>query len=252
MAGNSNSHGQSVASKLTRILELFTPEQPRLRATDACRRTGLPFSTVHRLLSELAGSGMLRRNGDGTYAVGIRLWELAASHPQIRSLRTAALPAMYALHTAVDADVFLDVLDGGDALCVAEVCGPGGGDRYGRRFIPRTTAGGQVLLAYAEMRSLATDGALPPDGRLRQILRIRRAGVAVAQTTRTLAVAAPVFGTSGSVVASLEAVGALPADRDGLVRAVRRAAAEAAAYPSSGNGRRIPVQWRHSGPASAS
>jgi DNA-binding IclR family transcriptional regulator len=261
MAGNSQTHGQSVASKLVRILEVFTADQPRIRASDVCRRSGLPFSTVHRLLAELTGSGMLQRSPDGTYAVGVRLWELAASHPQLRSLRAAALPAMSGLRSSVDASVYLNVLVGGEGLCVEEIGRPDS-DRslHGTRFTLRATAGGQVLLAYAEMRTLGRllNGRLPPgeplpsDRRLHEIMRIRRVGVAVSTATGRLAVAAPVSEHTGSIIASLEAVTTLTADRDRVIHAVRRAAADASHYPSSGNGTVIPAQWRHPGRSSAS
>jgi len=234
MAGNSQIQGQSVASKLVRILDLFTADQPRLRASDVCRRSGLPFSTVHRLLAELAGSGVLHRSPDGTYAVGIRLWQLAASHPQLRSLRACALPAMSALYASADASVFLLVLVGDEALCIEEIRRPDDdGVRYGTRFPLRATAGGHVLLANAEIRTLTGPrpvGERPPsDERLQQIMRIRRDGIAVSTVAGRLAVAAPVFGGAGSVVAAVETVASPHADRATLARAVRRAAADTTA-----------------------
>jgi DNA-binding IclR family transcriptional regulator len=231
MAGNSQIQGQSVASKLVRILAVFTADHPRLRASDVCRRSGLPFSTVHRLLAELAGSGVLHRSPDGTYAVGIRLWQLAASHPQVRSLRASALPAMSVLYASADASVFLDVIADDEGLCIEEIRRPDdGGFRHGTRFPLRATAGGQVLLAYAEIRTLTgprpVDERLPSDERLQQIMRVRRAGVAVSTAAGRLAMAAPVFGGAGTVIASLEVAAAPCADRVGLARAVRRAAAD--------------------------
>ena len=235
VAGNSHIQGQTVASKLVRILELFAADHPRLRASEVCRRSGLPFSTVHRLLAELAATGMLHRSHDGTYAVGIRLWQLAASHPQLRTLHASAVPAMSALHASVDASVYLNALLGDEGLCIEEIrrtdddrC------RYGTRFPLGSTAGGQVLLAYAEMRALPygrrpADASLSSSQRLHQTLRIRRAGVAVSTATGRLAVAAPIFGSTGSVIASLEAVATPRADRTDLVLAVRRAAADVSA-----------------------
>jgi DNA-binding IclR family transcriptional regulator len=237
MAGNSHIQGQTVASKLVRILELFAADRPRLRASDVCRRSGLPFSTVHRLLAELASSGMLHRSSDGTYAVGISLWQVAASHPQLRVLRASALPAMSALHASVDASVYLNALVGDEGLCLEEIRRAGDDRyRYGTRFALCSTAGGQILLAYTETSTLLSgwrpvEGTVPSYKRLHQHLRIRRAGVAVSTASGGLAVAAPVFGGSGVVIASLEAVATPGADRSDLVNAVRRAAAAASATP---------------------
>lgn len=42
------------------------------------RTTGLSASTVHRLAAELVAWGGLERAESGDYAVGTRLWEIAA------------------------------------------------------------------------------------------------------------------------------------------------------------------------------
>jgi DNA-binding IclR family transcriptional regulator len=208
-----------VASKLACILAEFTADRVRLRASDVCRRTGMPFSTVHRLLTELVEQELLEHLLDGTYATGLKLWQIAAQQPDISRLRHAALPAMCNLTVTLRSCVRLNVLVGGEGLCVEELCGPHDADmrhRFGARFALHTTAGGHVLLAYARPD-------LPvPLPLARQLLRIRRTGVAVNSTSTHLSASVPVFN-DGAPVASLEVVASLPADPGRLIVPVRAA-----------------------------
>jgi DNA-binding IclR family transcriptional regulator len=247
VAGGSREEGQTVASKVARILAVLGGHPHPVKASEVCRHTGMPFSTVHRLLAEMAADGLLDRAPDAGYSVGIQLWELAAGHPRVRALRAAAMPAMWRLHATLPASVYLNVLVGGDGLCVEELRdGPAGnGSRHGTRFPLGSGAGGQVLLAYAELRMLrrALSGTPAPNGnghrppsnrRVGQLLRIQRAGVAVVARDARLSVAAPLFETHGSATASLEAVAAT-ADRDRVIQAVRDAAAEVSARIADGH-----------------
>lgn len=236
-----NGHGLSVTTKLFRILGSFTVERPRLRASDVCRRSGLPFSTVHRLLAELVAHGALEHEPDGTYSVGVGLWALAALNPQLSQLRQVALPRMHHLHSTFHGAVHLDVLVEGEGLGLEELTTVHSDPRrrLGSRFPLHATASGRVLLAHAGREVLDAHLAAPPepDGRdgsatygLRHALAdIRRSGVAVDETATQVGVAAPVFGPGGAVAAALEAQAPLPADLHRLLAAVRSRAAEMSA-----------------------
>ena len=52
MAGNSSARGESVASRLLRVLDAFSIERPELGLTDISRMTGLPPSTAYRPLRD--------------------------------------------------------------------------------------------------------------------------------------------------------------------------------------------------------
>jgi DNA-binding IclR family transcriptional regulator len=247
VAGGSREEGQTVASKVARILAVLRTQRHPLKASEVCRHTGMPFSTVHRLLAEMAADGLLDRAPDGGYCVGIQLWELAAGHPRLRALRAAAMPVMWRLHATLPATVYLNVLVGTEGLCVEELRdGPtANAGRHGTRFPLVAAVGGQVLLAYAELRMLQRDlsGAPAPNGnghrppsnrRVGQLLRIQRTGVSVVAQNGRVSVAAPLFETHGSATASLEAVAAT-ADPDRIVRAVRDAAAEVSVRMTDGH-----------------
>jgi DNA-binding IclR family transcriptional regulator len=234
MAGGSREHGQSVASKIFRILAVFSADRTRLRASEICRRTGLPFATAHRLLAELVTQGVLEHAPDGTYAIGLRLWEIAALTSEVALLRRAAMPCMHDLFAAFRGTVHLNVRAGAEGLCVEELSDLTGQppDRLGRRFPLCSSAGGHVLLAYAGPELLDAPPACPAyqavlsSRILRQLVaEIRRAGVAVARSQSLVSVAAPVFDAAGSVIASLE-LAAPAADLSRVVPAVRAAASQ--------------------------
>jgi DNA-binding IclR family transcriptional regulator len=222
MAGRSRQRGRSVASKLACILAEFNADRERLRASDVCRRTGLPFSTVHRLLTELVDHGLLEHLPEGTYTTGIKLWQIAAPQPDVSRLRHAALPSMCELQVSLRACVRLNVLVGSEGLCVEELCGVHDArtrHRFGVRFALHTTAGGHVLLAHAEpaLRQRIEPSLLP-----RQLVHIQRTGVAVARNATHVSISVPVFAAAGTP-ASLEVLATLPAEPGRLIAPVRSA-----------------------------
>ncbi len=61
------------------LLGCFSKGRPRVTLSEAARLTGLPLSTVSRLLSTLEGAGFLRRPPGGGYACGTRLMQIGLS-----------------------------------------------------------------------------------------------------------------------------------------------------------------------------
>jgi hypothetical protein len=53
MAGRGRDPGRSVTSRVLAVLAAFDDGHPRLRLSEVARRSGLPVSTVSRLLAEL-------------------------------------------------------------------------------------------------------------------------------------------------------------------------------------------------------
>ena len=120
--------------------------------TELSRRSGLPVATVHRLVRELVRWGALERDDDGTYRVGVRLWEIGSLAPIRAGLRELAIPYMEDLYEATHENVQLAVLDGLDALFVEKISGRDSTPivtRVGGRLPLHATGVGKVLLAYA-------------------------------------------------------------------------------------------------------
>ena len=224
MAGNNDgSPGRSVTSKVTALLDAFSPAAPEQSLNELARRTGLPLSTTYRLASQLVDWGGLERVDGGGYRVGLRLWEIGLLAPRGTTVRDVALPFMQDLYDATRENVQLAVLDGMQALYIEKITGRGAVrvvSRRGGRLPLHATGVGKVLLAYGPRelldRVLAaglkrhTAHTIATPGRLlRELAQVRRTGIALSREEMTvgrLSVASPVFDARDRVVAALSIV----------------------------------------------
>ena len=213
----------TVTSRVLGVLAAFEPDRPLLSLTEIAQRAGLPLTTAHRLVGELARWGALERGPDGRYRIGLRLWEVATLAPRGLGLREAALPFLEDLYEATHQNVHLAVRDGGEALYVERLSGRGAVpvvSRVGGRLPLHATGVGLVLLAYApravQESVLAgpltrfTARTITEPRALRRVLAdVRRSRVAVSDGLLDLAalsVASPVHGPDGDVVAAVAVV----------------------------------------------
>jgi DNA-binding IclR family transcriptional regulator len=132
------------------LLECLDAAHPTLTLSQAVRRTGMPKTSVHRLLHEMAAQGWLEHR-NGRYRVGQRLFELGTLSPMSRGLREAALPHMQELVFTTHETVQLGVVADREVLYIERLRGPGDRNplpRIGSRLPLHCTALGKVLLAY--------------------------------------------------------------------------------------------------------
>jgi DNA-binding IclR family transcriptional regulator len=221
MAGNSADAGRSVTSKVIAILLTFTNGSV-FSLTEIARLAGLPISTAHRLATELVSWGMLERTQDGHYQVGMQLRAIAsAASPLPPSIHERARRVMEDLAAAASrGTVRLGVLDGLEVAFI-EKCAVN--RPVSTVFEPVTmpvhaTAMGKALLAFSPPETVErvisrgltqyTQFTVTSPERLRRNLSTTRlTRVAVARRELALgdsAVAVPVFGAGGAVVAALE------------------------------------------------
>lgn len=232
----------TVASRLFRILEAFSPERPSLTLSAISRHSGLALTTTHRLVGELSGWGALERAADGSYRIGLRIYELAALTPRGTLLREVAMPFLGDLYEATHQNVQLGVRDGGEVVYVERISGRDAVpvvSRPGGRLPLHATGVGLVLLAHADpgLQEVVlgaplkrfTERTIADARQLRRTLAdVRRQGFAISDRQielSTLSVAAPVHDDADEVIAALSIV--VPADRTDpmtLVPAVRAAA----------------------------
>lgn len=229
MAGNSRERGQSVASRLLRVLDAFSAARPELSLADISRTTGLPPATLYRLLRELTDHGAVQRTSAGRYAVGLRLWEIGRLAPPVSHLDEVAIPYVAALYEATHGTLHLAVPLGAEALCVTAISGhppvrpvlP-----KGARVSLESPGIGRVLLAYASPEVLAEVlGGGGSTYRIRQeLVEIRRCGFAVTGVgSRLFSAAAPLVGPHGAVMAAVSVAVHTPGDSPLLVRLIRAA-----------------------------
>jgi len=76
--------------KTFEILDCFTLEQPSQRIKDICIKTVMNRSTVFRFMNSLTETGIIEKLGDGSYKLGIKLFELGIKVDVSSSLATKA------------------------------------------------------------------------------------------------------------------------------------------------------------------
>jgi DNA-binding IclR family transcriptional regulator len=92
----------TVLDKVLMLLEMLGRDGTPVRLTTLSRRTGLPKSTVCRLLAVMVAHGIVARE-EAAYVLGERLFDLAAAgDPRfVRSVRRLALPHLIDLHAVI-------------------------------------------------------------------------------------------------------------------------------------------------------
>jgi len=184
------------------------------------RETGLPISTVARIVASLVSHGMVEQTVGRKYRLGARLLALASRIEPARNLIEIARPAMVALSRATGEDVGLAVLQGREAVIVDWVYGPNPLKIIEpfTRAVTLNCAFRKVLLAFQSDRwvkdYLATTRftAYTPhtttdkDAIWREVVQIRKSGLAVSRAENILdagSVAAPILAGSGEIIATI-------------------------------------------------
>ncbi|MEU6641495.1 IclR family transcriptional regulator [Saccharomonospora sp. NPDC046836] len=214
---------RSVLRRALRILDTFSDSAAGLSLSEISRRSGVPLTTTHRIVTELHEWGALERDDGGDYRIGLRLWEVAARAPRSVGLQRIALPFMQDLYETTRHGVHLAVREKDEVVFVERFVSPeraSARPRIGGRYAMHATAVGLVLLAHAPVelqeevlsRPLASFTPLTYSSQreLRQVLAtVRRTGYAVSDRQidpAFLSVAAPIHGPGNAVVASLSLI----------------------------------------------
>ena len=177
--------------KVVAVVEALSEER---RITAISRSTGLPVSTVHRILQELVQVGWVREDDDRGYLFGPRLLGLAGRAGDHTTLTRIAGPYLaelceitgHAVHFAVrsgDEVVYIDKLEGSRAYRMRS--------RIGLAIPLHCTAIGKALLARLptdEVRAIAARAGLPartthtitsPDQLVAHLAGIRQRGYSI-------------------------------------------------------------------------
>jgi DNA-binding IclR family transcriptional regulator len=179
-----------VLDKAVAVLDAVA-DAPRSLA-ELVAATGLPRATAHRLAVALEAHGLLRRDGDGRFALGLRLAALGRAAAAGFPLVDLARPALERLRDGTGESVQLYVLDadGRSRRCVASLDSPS----ELRTIVPV----GAVLPLDRGSAGKVLAGAMPARGWLESVGE-REPGVA--------SVSAPVVGPDGAVVAAVSVSG---------------------------------------------
>ena len=145
----------SVLDRILAILETVRESHGSTTITQLALATGIPKSTVSRLVGDLVRQRYLTRT-DGGVVIGLRLFELGARASTPRRLGVAALPVLVELSNATGEHLNVAVQEGCDMLSVISVRGrlrpvP---SRAGVRVPSVTTALGKAVLAFTSDESV--------------------------------------------------------------------------------------------------
>ena len=219
MAGNSAEPGRSVTSKIVAILLTFHDGNEH-SLTEIARLTCLPVSTAHRLVTELAGWGVLERTDESTLRIGLHIKAISSRRTYTPAILESARRVLEDLVTAARAGARLGVLTGTDVAYIEKRCDHSPVTTFAQatRLPAHATALGKALLAFSTPDILNrvigsglkgyTPSTITDPARLRRALAsIRLTRVAVSRWEYKAGiseVAVPVFGSGGIAVAALE------------------------------------------------
>jgi len=150
--------------------------------------TGFSRATTHRLAVALEAHGLVRRNPDGRFALGVGLVALGRAAAEALPLSSAAQPALRGLRDATGESVQLYVREGDRRVCIAALESPHGL----RTIVPMGASLPLDAGSAGRVLSGATDGWVESVGE-------REAGVA--------SVSAAVRGPGGAPVAAVSVSG---------------------------------------------
>ncbi|MFJ3802577.1 IclR family transcriptional regulator [Streptomyces sp. NPDC090088] len=180
----------SVLWKAFDVLETFSQHKRFLTLSEVARLSGLPKSTVHRVLGMLVEVGAVEQQENG-FRIGLRMLSVASCSPE-GLIRDAAMPHLLDLHKAVGRTIHLAVLQGTDVLYLEKLYArntQSSPTDIGVRLPAHCTGVGKALLAHAPAETLDALCARPlptltphslrvPAVLRRHLDRVRSTGVA--------------------------------------------------------------------------
>jgi DNA-binding IclR family transcriptional regulator len=146
----------SILLKAYELLTAFSHRRRVMTLSDLARASGLPKSTVHRILARLLEIGAVERHGDA-YRIGMSLFAVASCSPA-SALRDVAAPHLEDLHSRTRQTIHLGVLRGSDVFYLEKLRHLGSirtPTFVGGRLPAHCTAIGKALLAAEDQNDLA-------------------------------------------------------------------------------------------------
>jgi len=211
-----SSNGAQAIDRAGQLLALVVQADVPISFTELAGETGLARSTTSRLLAALESNNLLERDRDGAYISGPLFALYAARHDPWSQIVRLAEPILQKIGAETGETVNLAVARGDTVVQLAQVNATymlGARDWIHVTVPPHCSALGKVLYAFDCLavpdgpleqltdRSLATPAALR-----KEITAIRRRGYATTRQELEIgldAVAAPVHGRDGNVIAAL-------------------------------------------------
>ncbi|GAA1836243.1 IclR family transcriptional regulator [Agromyces salentinus] len=206
----------AVLDRIIAILDAVKDSAGPISITDLALRTGLPKSTVSRLVAELTAQRYLERVDDGV-RLGLRLFELGARASLPRRLLAAAAPVIRQLSEVTGERIGLWVQQGTDMVSIAAAGGrlPMLPTRAGMHSPALTTASGKAYLAFCADQGIVDRVSAPlveddADHFRNELTHVRASVVAMdleVSYPGILAVASPVLSGGRVVLGAISIAG---------------------------------------------
>jgi len=241
-------NGDTPAMRLFALLEVIAARDQLVSLQGLVEETGLPKPTLHRMLQQLEGAGLLQREGDGRhYGTGVRLRRLAENLLLNDTWHGARHVVLRALVDEIGESCNLTALAGSEVVYLDRVETPAPLRFYlhpGSRVPVHCSASGKMilsqmtpaqrrrLLAHAPLERFTPTTLTDPARIDRELERVRRDGYAIDNQEflpGLLCVAVLVPAPSGRsnlcVAAQAPSIRLSPQKALALLPALRRAAA---------------------------
>lgn len=229
------------------VLDALAASGSELGTNDIARRTGINPSSVSRLLATLAGRGLVAHMPEtGRYRLGLRLLQLGNAALTSLDLRSVARPYLVGLMEATSETATLSVPAEREAVTVDFVQSARSVQsiaRLGRPSVAHATAVGKLFLAFGgglpggPLTPYTERTIIDPGQLAEEVALTAQRGWAQALGEREIdlnALAAPVVGLHGELLAMLGLQGPAARFDRRMMRSVRTHLLEAAAEISTG------------------
>src|SRR5260370_8449182 len=154
-----------VLERMFTLIDVLASRENAVSLKEISERTGLPPSTTHRILNDLAIGRFVDRPESGSYRLGMRFLELGNLVKARLSVREAALIPMRQLHKQIQQPVNLSVRQGDEIVYVERSYSERSGMQVVRAIggppPPHLTPSGKLVLAFDEARTVPPDPTRP-------------------------------------------------------------------------------------------
>ncbi|WP_181347565.1 IclR family transcriptional regulator [Thalassobacillus sp. CUG 92003] len=203
------------------ILFQFTEDNPVLTVKEITQQIGLPRSTVYRLLETLKAKSLIQEYGSGQYKLGLSILQLAKVSMSSMDFLNLATPIMKELSRETGETVILSGIVGKQTICFDRVESSKTIKlTFERGKVQSLHAGAsaKILLSYMEeeiqeniLDDFLESGLIDSKQTFKEQLKhVKKSGYVTSFEEidqEAWAVAAPIFGSRGHILAGLTVAG---------------------------------------------
>lgn len=202
------------AVKCFALLDVVAQAPEAVGVAELARLTGANRGTVHQQVATLVHAGWIERVEGRRYRLALKAARLAAAALEQANLGVRIKPVLESLADATSEGTVLVVLDGTEAVIVQRARSTRivrADLGVGWRMPLATSAAGRVLVAFAaeyRVEALHEQGVTLPSDEILRSVRANGYSLSLDELLEDIsAAAAPVFDSSGGLLAALSAAG---------------------------------------------